>query len=456
MDGGLVSYWRPIITALDPWRPMGREEVAALYVERKDRPSKRLATKLRIPEPAIDIKAVVCGARGSGKSTELTRLHRDLATDFAVVHVDVAPGLPEGAGTAAVLALLGAATLRLARDWTAPDADLVADAQSSAWQRFEAAAARMGAAAGAVGRLVEAAAPILTVFEPSAGSALAAIGATARSAGERVREAAALSTELTTGAFVGALPTDKFEAARELVGALNDALARLRELAGRQPLVLADGLDKRRTVQDVKTVFADAQLLRDVTAPIVLTGPIHLRHLPAFKGLAGDPVISVLPNVPVWTRRNGEVSENPEGISLLGDLFTRRRQALGLPEGVFTEEILHDAAAASSGIVREFLEILVWSAESAFERGHRTVDREDVDAAVRNLRIRIQGYLDEPALSTLNLVLRRGTLPGRENADVLLFQNIIACYENGDLWFRPHQTIVEWLRSLESAEGEAG
>ena len=32
-------------------------------------------------------------------------------------------------------------------------------------------------------------------------------------------------------------------------------------------------------------------------------------------------------------------------------------------------------------------------------------------------------------------------------ADTLLFENFIACYPNGDLWYRPHELIVEFVEA---------
>ena len=62
----------------------------------------------------------------------------------------------------------------------------------------------------------------------------------------------------------------------------------------------------------------------------------------------------------------------------------------------------------------------------------------------------MQGFLDEASLAILQRVRDKGTLPAQ--GDTLLFQNIVVCYANGDLWFRPHEAIVDWLERMFETE----
>jgi len=43
-------------------------------------------------------------------------------------------------------------------------------------------------------------------------------------------------------------------------------------------------------------------------------------------------------------------------------------------------------------------------------------------------------------------VLRTGQLGGDEELYDLLFENYVVCYPDGDLWFRPHEVLVDYLR----------
>ena len=116
--------WDPILEALDPWRELAPTELDACYVPRPDDvPSDRLAWLLRAPDKARG-KLLVCGARGAGKSTELTRLISLVHQKYVVVKLDAGLGLPKQAATPALLALLGAAVLRVGQHWQAPDADM--------------------------------------------------------------------------------------------------------------------------------------------------------------------------------------------------------------------------------------------------------------------------------------------------------------------------------------------
>lgn len=71
-----------------------------------------------------------------------------------------------------------------------------------------------------------------------------------------------------------------------------------------------------------------------------------------------------------------------------------------------------------------------------------------MDAAVRRHRLKLQGYLNTERVQILERVLDKpSVLPSGEQADELLFENLIACYANGDLWYRPHEAIAAGLEA---------
>lgn len=153
-------------------------------------------------------------------------------------------------------------------------------------------------------------------------------------------------------------------------------------------------------------------------------------------------------NVPVWRREeNGGVVHEPEGISVLRDLYQRRRTEAGFPESLFDEQLIEQAAKNCAGIVRDFLRLLEEAGKNALNRGAYTASRQDLEIAIKTLRLEMEGFLDEQDLRILRRVLDKGTLPASPEADTLLFGNFIACYHNGDIWFRPHELIVEFIRA---------
>lgn len=437
-DKQLLAQWKPILSALDPMRELGADEIEALYAERQGAPYKALATDLAIADQPSTLKFILCGARGSGKSTELTRLANNVRNDFCVVHTDLAAGLPDEASTLAVVTLLGVASLHAIRTWSSDD-ERPGDVELRSGGRLQLALDKFGDVVPKVSKLLEGISGIVTVFDPAVGVALKASGAVA-SVGAEVRHA------LARGPLEGRLPPDKRDDAKAVVDAVNEILDELALLAGRPVLLLADGLDKRTGVAEVELALSEEYLLRELRAPLVLTGPVNLRHDPRFRAVPGNFRLALLYNVPVCVRaEDGTIGPADDGISMLRTLYERRRVAAGFSREHIAAELIDRAAAMCSGIVRDFLGLLHAACKTALIAARTKVELEDLEGAIKVKRLEMEGYLDESHLDILRRVLEKGVLPGTDRADTLLFENFIACYPNGDIWFRPHELIVGFV-----------
>lgn len=445
IDKRLLVQWRPILSALDPMRELGADEIEALYAERQGAPYKALATDLAIADQPSTLKFILCGARGSGKSTELTRLANKVSNDFCVVHTDLAAGLPDEASTLAVVTLLGVASLHAIRTWSSDD-ERATDVELRSGGRLQLALDKFGDVVPKVSKLLEGISGIVTVFDPAVGAAMKASGAVA-SVGAEVRHA------LARGPLEGRLPADKRDDAKAVVDAVNEILDELHERAGRPVLLLADGLDKRTGVAEVELALSEEYLLRELRAPLVLTGPVNLRHDPRFRAVPGNFRLALLYNVPVCVRaEDGTIGPADDGIAMLRTLYEQRRAAAGFSRELIATELIDRAAAMCSGIVRDFLGLLHAACKNALIAGRTKVESEDLEGAIKVKRLEMEGYLDEGHLDILRRVLDKGVLPGTERADTLLFENFIACYPNGDIWFRPHELIVAFVDAHRASE----
>ncbi len=448
-----VRQWKPILRALDPLREVGLEEIDDLYAERRAAPYKEIATDLLTADRAAEVKVILCGARGSGKSTELTRLARELSPEFCVVHTDLAAGLPEQAGTLAVLTLLGVAGLHAIQIWSSDDDTTKASvALVRGSEQLQGALTKFGAAGSMVTTLLDAVSGIVTVFNPAAGAVLATTNAVAKATGSLVGKATELRHALGRGPLQGRLPADKRDDTKAVVDAVNSILDELERLAGKPVVLLADGLDKRTGVEEVQLALSEEYLLRELRAPLVLTGPVNLRHDPRFRAMPGGFRLALLYNIPVCERGGEAVRPASEGIALLRELYERRRSASGIRADLMSAGILDRAALMCSGIIREFLGLLHATCKNALQSERETATPEDLEAAIRARRLAMEGYLNEQSVGILRRVLAKGIVPAGEAADVLLFENFIACYPNGDVWFRPHELIADYIANQSVAE----
>lgn len=451
----LLRWWKPKFRALDPLRELTVDEVADLYAERQAAPYRDLATKLVIAERPADLKVLLCGARGSGKSTELTRLAHEVRDRFCVVHADLAAGLPDQAGTLAVLILLGTACLHALSIWSNdPDTfDAATHEERVARQstKLQAAIDKLGAMPN-IADILKGIAGVVTVFEPSTGTALKVAATTAKAAEPSLRSAAAaIKHALSRQSLDGRLPPDKRDDAVAVVAAVNDVVKELESAAGRPALLLADGLDKRTSVEDVRLALSEEYLLQDLQAPLVLTGPVHLRHDARFRNAPGNFRLSLLYNIPVYER---EAGPSDAGIEALRMLYERRCNAADISHDLISPEFVTEAALMSSGIIRDFLHFLYDACQQAFMAGRRAVSESDIHAALKARRLEMEGFLDEHKVDLLRRVLEKGLVPVGNEADLLLFENFIACYPNGDVWFRPHELLVEYVQRQSNAANE--
>jgi hypothetical protein len=333
----LIDWWRPKLRALDPWRLVQLDEIDDLYAEREGAPYRSLARDLVLAERKADVKVLLCGARGSGKTTELTRLAHDVQGHFCVVQTDLGVGLPDEASTLAVVTLLGVAALSAIKIWAEPDEgarSLLPGAKSSVTrgiERLQGALQRFGDGAPAVAQLLEGVSGIVTFFNPAMAAGLATASGAAKAAGSASGAITKLRNDLARGPLEGRLQPEQRDDAQAVVEAVNEILADLESLAGRPPLLLADGLDKRTRLDEVAQALDDEYLLRELQAPLVLTGPVNLRHDPRFRAVPGNFRLALLYNVPVWHRVDGAVQPSPNGVQVLKDLYQRRRADAEVP-----------------------------------------------------------------------------------------------------------------------------
>lgn len=442
----LVKSWTPAIVALDPYRQIRVQEVDTLYSERAGAPSGFIRWQLKAEATtSLTPRFILCGARGSGKTTEMIRLGRTLQDVYTVLHVDIGAGLPKGSGTLAVVLLLGVAGLRRLTELKGESIESLDESgDATSVGRLRNAMTAMHAGAVRISELVAGVGAILTVIPGggAAGATLAASGAALRGTNAVLSALRPLERLAQTPLGVRITPEQQ-DNALAVVAAVNSILRELHGLSGLRPLLLADGIDKMTRVEDVDAALENEELFAALEFPLVLTGPVSLRHDPRFNAKrVGGWTPAVLYNVGVTTQ-GGEA--DAKGIATLMDVYQSRARQANLVADLYPADALRLAAQMSSGIVREFLEILKKSAFAAMEGGRTKVTVVDLTAAVTSVRHSLQNQLNDKRIRLLAGVARAATLPDDPEADLLLFENFISCYPNGDVWYRPHETLVRYV-----------
>ena len=118
---------------------------------------------------------------------------------------------------------------------------------------------------------------------------------------------------------------------------------------------------------------------------------------------------------------------------------------MDLADDMVSDDALRHLTTMSSGYVRDYLRLLNEAGKACRARRGDRITMADAEEAVRQVRHGFQGALNEADLRLLGRVLKTERLPAGERADELFFENHIACFRNHDLWFRPHEVLVEYV-----------
>lgn len=431
MDDDL-AFWRELHRRLDPLRLPSPDELATAYAPRADGPAARLAEEFELADQAAGIRSLICGARGSGKTTEMLHLQQIIPQrrpGTATIYLDIASALPEKASTAVWLPLVAAAVQAARFDAPA----------SPTPQSLQAALTTIGVSADAFSRLVG----FISQLMLYSGEPAAASGAVLKGAGGAAREISELA-RFVRGSLQQATNAEQ-DHVEALASGLREQIDLYQQGSGNELVLLLDGLDRRRSAEQVLDALNDADMLYDLPAGLILSGPVQMRFDRRFAALTlpGRFRTHTLPNLPVVTPQG---AGDGKGQDQLVELLQRRLEPISDPRTtlLFSEPLSRHAARMSSGLPREFLELLRLAARAARNDGRFSVDERDLEEAVRERRHDYQAGITSDMWDVLDEVLQRTERP-RGDVDELLFINLVACYSNGDIWFRPNELLVDYL-----------
>lgn len=443
--------WRAITIALDPYRPLDFGELQRLYVSPPYSPADRISRDFRAwhrqslgtTQTAPPPKFLFCGARGSGKSTQLRYLWTRMTSDAEVLLMDVATVLPERASTVQLVAHIGLGLLARLGQWEGADggvARVLATEEASGFRDV------LGEFVPDLdlAALVEGITPLLLAAEIAGQGALSATVSAAK-AGRTgwlalQKRIDPVQRMARAEKLMRRLGGDELAPAEALVQQVSRLAEALHGRASKPVVILLDGLDKTLKLDDLLVAFEDIDLLRGLEASLVLAGPTNLRHDVRFAGMRQDLTPLVHNNFPVVT---AEGAEREEGIDALVRIASARLENMN----VFDPAALRRAARWSSGMPREFLRLLRDAALRAEDAAAARVGLADVEAVGKELRLTLQQPLtltDLRLLDQVRIGRRVGDSPREQD---LLFENFIACYPNDNAYFRPHEILVEWVAS---------
>ncbi|MEM9458457.1 MAG: hypothetical protein AAGF11_30045 [Myxococcota bacterium] len=388
-------------------------------------------------------KILLFGSRGSGKSTELSRLERRWNTRHLVVGlpVDLNQVRREDLVIEELLALIAMALVRAASyTW-----GLELEAQAKALERtMEPLLPREVAAKLKVSNLLAG----LVLFGTNLSDPTAAVGSAAKDLLDTAKNAVPLDVDV--GGWIRRSKTRG--PGDEIAGIIGEIAARI-ATEGRRPLVLLDGLDKIEG-DHVDTVFdllSGHGLLASLPFPIIVTAPVHLaqdyrarplRNLGYAESYLYDVCIDD-PNTP------GSPLE--EGRDKLRQALDRRLEAAAKNSETRVDDLLEPDAkehliATGGGSIRDTIQLLQTAALRAGFSNVPRIGPTQASEAVQRLRRSFEVGLTDSRREILRSVATSGALPDHEQCFTLLDRGLIRVYAHGgQLTYRPHSVLTEVL-----------
>jgi hypothetical protein len=423
------QFWSPIINDFQPLDSVWRGDASKLerfYVDRSAG-DPTLSTLEILKEGLLEslqrqtpYRALLTGHRGSGKSSELMRLRRELGDDYFIARFDAEMILsPENTNHFDIILGMGIA--------------IFAEAQ----------AAKLNPPGKLAYELLDNLSKFVRTYTDKAAFNL---------------DLAQLlkATKLELNVADEHIRTLELPANRaEVVGALNRIIRWVEKKSERQMLLIVDGLDKVSAAR-ARVLFADSSLLGDPLCALVYAAPIVFYHrAEAWQARQRFDAYELLPNVPVCkqlppkAKPLAERDDNDGGIAVMRQVIERRLQMRGL---AFDKVIDADAflllARMSGGVMRQLIARFNKAATYAKMLGKERIDRELAEKSVLEHRKELKTRWNRAYRDALNEVLKYRELLGAVVEDEMLTNDYLLSYrDERDHWLDAHPNVLPLLRS---------
>ena len=436
--------WKDVHAAFDPTMRVEIDD-QDLYVSRPGSIAQAIVDDLRL---GLDPRGkwVVCGAMGSGKSTELVHLASKLASSHAVVGLDLPRSVARVDRLTApeILYLIGLAGVRAAQElWSHPIRP------ESIKELHEAFTPLLAGSAHTIDpREILQGVALFTAHAIGGSAAAAAVGGAARALSAVVPSR--VKPRRSTHLGGAARPLNDTDPDLDRLQAAVDAIfAEIR--THREPVVLIDGLDKMQQPAVIRELFTGTRILTLPDVPVVYTGPITLMLSTEWQQVGAAFKRERLSTIVVSTPKVPHVTVDPAmvdaGIKTLRDVIHRRLDRLNLASSnIFDSPALeHRIIETSGGLMRDLITLVQHSVRGCLRAGLGTIKPSIVDEATIELRKEYEIGLNTRRVQELTHVATHGEPSGADESAEMLLGGYVLPYANGRVWFAPHP-ILKGLR----------
>ncbi len=405
--------------------PLHDQQLDRFYVSREKDASRLELLKKEIiwgAEKGLPTKFILSGHVGCGKSTELNRLTRDLERDEATRHsllvvsysineildlqgidyTDIAFSI-----VVALYSKLQELDIALSPEEAQKVSDWINKEVETFTRKTLQAEVDVGTSEG-LGRLL---------------SFISLIGISVKGRGEKVEE-----TRFRIR-----------KRASELRDLVNGIIRKVKEVTGKNILVVIDDLDKLPRMEALQVFREEGPFLTLLDCMAIYTAPVSLMYelgdSPALEPYKAYPV----PMFNVFKRENRQVNE--EGVAKLEEMVYRRVH----PE-LFEEGVVRRLALASGGVARHLVKMVQDSCLYCATFNIPRINNKVVDWVINEFKKDYSRRLSHDDYLNLKKVYELKEFPGLENAWEYLQSLCVLEYSNGNYWYDVHPVVELLLR----------
>lgn len=436
--------WEELFHRFDPKLPAAQLK---WHTERPLSPAGAVSKALNRPFGVS--RVLMTGTTGTGKTTELLHIAEGRARKEFVVFLDLVRHFEEVVHDISALQrvspweicfLSGLAILRAAQDKAAfflPNAHL--RAFENAWKVLAKVSAEV-AETPELDAAKLAQSMVLSVSTAVAGAALGPAGSVAGMA------LSALGAVAEAGSWSIPLGRDKRELrdqepqVQSMLQAVNVIIGLVQQRVGKVLLVI-DGLDRIRELQQAKALFLNSQMISQMDCAMVVCGPFVLRTGAAIGGVQGFSDVPPVVNIPVLAQ-DDPLRPGP-GIPFFLELF-RRRVADMPAKNLVEPRLLQKMAYYSGGRVREFVGFIQRLGAFAWDDDVSAATEAIVDAVLDERRRMLETGMTIGQIRLLESIARDPLhgLPDGDMALGLLENHALLPYPDGNEWYYPHPLLT--------------
>ena len=449
------KVWEDIYQRFDPVEPAKKPEWRA---DRPHSPVARIIRKLDLP--FADLRILLAGTVGTGKSTELLRLSEARTGKDLVLLLDLHRQFSSvmGDGEAIqrveaweIVFLVGLAVLGAAREILThhPIPQEHVDDLQRAWERVADATKTPRTTDVDLGKMASGMVTAGAVLLPLIG--LSAPGAAAAAIGVGVTKALAdgIRSMVSIGRSKTTLP-DQDEAMQTLLGAVNVLIGHVQHRHQRIVLLI-DGLDRIRDEDRALALFLRSELLGQLVCRTILCAPFALRSAPGAAAIPRFDTV-VLANEPVLMKAHPD--RLGPGVGFFVEMYRLRTQDLPAEDAI-PRDLLERLAYVSGGRARDFVKLVRSVAERVWTADVAAPTPAMVEDAIDEARRDRERGLDVGHIGVLRAVMADPLrqLPEDSRARKLLDWGHLLPYPNESEWYYPHPLLTLHLLRTPGSTG---